>query len=39
MINTHVILTVKENINSAYMKDVYFANDAKGNKIFFSLKG
>ena len=39
VINTHVIPTVKENINSAYMKDVYFANAAKGNKIFFSLKG
>lgn len=38
MINTHVIPTVKENINSAYMKDVYFANAAKGNKFFFHLK-
>ena len=36
---THVIPTVKENINSAYMKDVYFANAAKGDKIFCSLKG
>ena len=39
VINTHVIPTVKENINCAYMKDVYFANAAKGNKNFFSLKG
>ena len=39
VINTHVIPTVKENINSAYMKDVYFTNAAKGDKIFCSLKG